>query len=178
MTDRDSSDSGTPPAGSIVAAFGLALEDLYRVTWPESFADGIRILSGTLNKVVAHTEEDPEADGAFVLSLLPIVDGLEYACRSETNLDPARRRILYQTLNKLAAALRAVGATPDRPVGAEFEPYVHDAVAVEPRAASEPGLVTDVVERGWWLNGKLLRPSRVVVSQPKAGDDGPGSSES
>ncbi len=63
---------------------------------------------------------------------------------------------------QLVAALEREGIQPFDPVGDKFDPECHEALST--REDGESGLVLDVVEKGYKLNGTVLRPARVVVS--------------
>ncbi len=54
---------------------------------------------------------------------------------------------------------------PIDPVGEPFDPERHEAMAMLPSATAEPGSVLQVVQRGYELNGRLLRPARVLVAR-------------
>ena len=58
------------------------------------------------------------------------------------------------------------------PAGEAFNPEFHEAMATQPSADQPPGTVLAVVQKGYVLNGRLLRPARVLVSRepdPPAG---------
>jgi len=60
------------------------------------------------------------------------------------------------------AVLERNGVEQFNPAGDKFDPSEHEALSV--REDGEPGLVVDVVEKGYRSNGTILRPARVVVS--------------
>jgi molecular chaperone GrpE len=64
--------------------------------------------------------------------------------------------------SELIAVLERNGIQPYDPVGDKFDPSEHEALSV--RNDGEPGVVLEVVERGYRSNGTVLRPARVVVS--------------
>jgi molecular chaperone GrpE len=59
---------------------------------------------------------------------------------------------------------------PIDPVGAPFDPERHEAMVMQPSATAEPGSVLQVVQRGYELNGRLLRPARVIVASDPQGN--------
>jgi molecular chaperone GrpE len=52
------------------------------------------------------------------------------------------------------------------PTGQVFDPAQHEAMAMQPAADVPPHTVLQVVQKGWMLNGRLLRPARVIVAAP------------
>jgi molecular chaperone GrpE len=51
------------------------------------------------------------------------------------------------------------------PLGDPFDPELHEAMTMQPTADVEPGTIVTVFQKGYTLNGRLLRPARVVVAQ-------------
>ena len=65
---------------------------------------------------------------------------------------------------QLVAALEREGIQSFDPVGDKFDPEWHEALSTREEDGAEAGVVLDVVEKGYKLNGSVLRPARVVVS--------------
>jgi molecular chaperone GrpE len=75
------------------------------------------------------------------------------------------------TLKLLLGALVKSGVTVVDPEGEPFDPQVHEAMTMQPSDTAEPGSVLTVVQKGYELNGRLLRPARVIVAaEPPASD--------
>jgi molecular chaperone GrpE len=70
------------------------------------------------------------------------------------------------TLRQLKAALERHGVVEVSPAGQPFDPQLHEALSIRPDSGAEPGSVLDVVQKGYQLNGRLLRPARVIVAGP------------
>jgi len=68
------------------------------------------------------------------------------------------------TLKLLTSALERFGISEVYPVGEPFDPELHEAMSMQPSADAEPGSVLMVVQKGYALNGRLLRPAMVVVA--------------
>ena len=103
----------------------------------------------------------------FAAELLPVRDSLELAVQNaEKATDP---RSLKQgqeaTLQLLAKALEKLGVVTIDPVGEPFDPARHEAVLAQPSNTAEPNSVLQVVQPGYELNGRLLRPARVIVAK-------------
>lgn len=102
----------------------------------------------------------------FVADLLPVQDSLELAVQ---NAGKADARSLAQgqeaTLKLLVKALEKIGIVPIDPLGEPFDPSRHEAMLVQPSDTAEPNSVLQVVQPGYELNGRLLRPARVIVAK-------------
>ena len=98
--------------------------------------------------------------------LLPVKDGLDLAVENAGRADAAALvEGQAATLRLLQKALERIGITEIDPVGQPFDANWHEAVAAQPSATAEPDSVLLVVQRGYSLNGRLLRAARVVVAR-------------
>ena len=93
--------------------------------------------------------------------LLPAIDNLGRALEAET-LDPEGLRLVR---SEFASALERVGIEEFSPEGERFDPNLHEAMAQQPVEGAEPGTVVEVFQRGYRIDGNVLRPARVVVAQ-------------
>ncbi|MEO7773923.1 MAG: nucleotide exchange factor GrpE [Steroidobacteraceae bacterium] len=101
--------------------------------------------------------------------LLPVIDSLELAGASAENSDASSLLAGQQaTLKLLAKAFERFSIQPIEPVGAPFDPNLHEAIVVQESATAAPNSVLQVVQRGYSLNGRLLRPARVIVAKDPA----------
>jgi len=66
------------------------------------------------------------------------------------------------------AFMRRFGVTPIDALGRPFDPAVHEAVTQQPRSDAAPGTVVEVLEPGYRLHERVLRPARVAVAAPPA----------
>jgi molecular chaperone GrpE len=73
------------------------------------------------------------------------------------------------TLKLLTSTLERFGIDEVDPLGAPFDPEYHEAMTLQPSADAEPGTVLTVIQKGYVLNGRLLRPAMVVVAAEPAG---------
>lgn len=108
----------------------------------------------------------------FAAELLPVKDSLELAVASAAQVatDPAsaaRSMASGQqaTLQLLAKAFEKLGIREIDPHGEPFDPSRHEAVLMQDSATAEPNSVLQVVQRGYEINGRLLRPARVIVAR-------------
>src|SRR5687768_12510532 len=102
------------------------------------------------------------AKSGLVRELLPIVDNLERALASAQEGEQHLAEGVRLVHSELIAALERNAVEQFDPAGDKFDPSEHEALSV--REDGEPGLVLDVVEKGYRSNGTILRPARVVVS--------------
>ena len=68
------------------------------------------------------------------------------------------------TLKLLTTILQQFGIEEVDPAGEPFDPELHEAISMQPSADVEPGSVVTVVQKGYTLNGRLLRPAMVIVA--------------
>jgi molecular chaperone GrpE len=102
------------------------------------------------------------AKSGLVRELLPIVDNLERALASAEEGEQHLAEGVRLVHSELIAVLERNGVEQFNPAGDKFDPAEHEALSV--RDEGEPGVVVEVVERGYRSNGTVLRPARVVVS--------------
>lgn len=102
--------------------------------------------------------------------LLAVVDSLEMGL--DVGAGAAAETLLegnQATLKLLTGALAKSGIVELDPEGEPFDPNVHEAMTMQPSDEVEPGSVLAVVQKGYQLNGRLLRPARVIVASEPAG---------
>jgi molecular chaperone GrpE len=104
----------------------------------------------------------------FAQELLGVKDTLELAVANAAKTDVASLAEGQEaTLRLLAKAFEKAQIEEINPEGAEFNPELHEAMMAQPSEAP-PNSVLAVVQKGYQLNGRLLRPARVVVSAAKS----------
>jgi len=102
----------------------------------------------------------------FAAELLPVRDSLELAVQNAGRADAASLAEGQEaTLKLLSKALEKLGVTVIDPLGEPFDPARHEAMMTQPSASAEPDSVLQVVQPGYELNGRLLRPARVIVAR-------------
>jgi molecular chaperone GrpE len=103
----------------------------------------------------------------FAAELLDVRDSLELGIAAGGTADPARLiEGMEATLRLLNKAFEKSGIVVIDPLGEAFNPEYHEAMVTQPTADQEPGTVLAVVQKGYSLNGRLLRPARVVIARP------------
>jgi molecular chaperone GrpE len=106
----------------------------------------------------------------FALELLPVRDSLELAVANGATADAAALAAGQEaTLKLLARAFEKFSLQVIDPLGAPFDPERHEAMAMQPSPTAEPGSVLQVIQPGYELSGRLLRPARVIVASEPQG---------
>ncbi len=103
---------------------------------------------------------------SFADSLLPVRDSLEAAIAIPQATPQQLLEGVHATLRQLTAALernKVVEVNP--PTGTRFDPHQHQAISVVP-AAQEPNTVVAVLQKGYLIADRVLRPALVTVSAP------------
>jgi molecular chaperone GrpE len=98
--------------------------------------------------------------------LLPVRDSLELAVANAGRADlPSLVAGQEATLKLLVRAFERFSIVALSPQGERFDPQRHEAMVLQPSTTAEPDSVIEVVQPGYELNGRLLRPARVVVAK-------------
>lgn len=105
--------------------------------------------------------------GRLLRNFLAVADDLERALRAESGEGAALREGVEVTKRSLDQLLRQEGVEPIQAEGETFDPNWHEAVGTVPRERMnvEKDTVVDVTQPGYRLNGRLLRPARVIVAR-------------
>jgi molecular chaperone GrpE len=106
------------------------------------------------------------ANAELLKMILPIGDDLERSLKSSAESDPAAFRSGVEMIaQKLNALLKSRGVTPMEAQGLPFDVDQHDALLHAEREGVPPGFVLEEYEKGYRLNGQVLRHAKVVVSK-------------
>lgn len=144
--------------------------DEYLDGWKRAKAEFINFKNEELARL---KEVSRFASEDVIRDMIVVLDGFDLALTAlSRELDSAAGKGVYMIRSQFEDALKRRGLERTiSPVGHPFDPSLHDAVAsIESDAA--PDVVIDEVERGYTLNGRVIRPARVVVSKgrPSAGE--------
>jgi len=112
-----------------------------------------------------HAELAKRANERLLNELLPVLDDLERALEAASAHEEAKLEEGVELVHRsLAALLERHGLTPIETEGA-FDPHVHEALLAQPGEGAEPGSVLQVLQKGYRLGDRVLRPARVIVSE-------------
>jgi molecular chaperone GrpE len=102
----------------------------------------------------------------FAGDLLEVRDSLELGLQSGATAQPERLlEGMEATLRLVNRAFEKAGVSVLDPAGQPFNPEFHEAIATQPSTEQPAGTVLAVVQKGYVLNGRLLRPARVLVAR-------------
>lgn len=105
---------------------------------------------------------------SFAEQLVPVVDSLEKALEAHNATPEAMREGVEITLRQLRAAFEKGRLVEINPVGQKFDPHNHQAISVVPAEAAggvAPNHVVSVLQKGWRIADRVLRPALVTVAQ-------------
>jgi molecular chaperone GrpE len=137
----------------------------------EEHLDDLKRLAAEFDNYRKRTARDQEALVAraaerLVKELLPVLDDLERALVAADEHEEAKLEEGVRLVHRsLAAALSREGLE-EIPTDGAFDPHVHEALLSQPSDADE-GSVIEVLQKGYRLGDRVLRPARVVVAAPK-----------
>ncbi|ACC71672.1 nucleotide exchange factor GrpE [Paraburkholderia phymatum] len=103
---------------------------------------------------------------SFAEHLLPVMDSLEAAVAHSTDDLAKVREGVELTLRQLTGALEKGKVVALNPVGEKFDPHRHQAISMVP-ADQEPNTVVAVLQKGYVIADRVLRPALVTVAAPK-----------
>lgn len=102
----------------------------------------------------------------FAENLLPVLDSLEAALADQSTDVAKVREGVNLTLRQLSSALEKGRVIAVNPVGEKFDPHRHQAISMVP-AEQEPNTVVAVLQKGYIIADRVLRPALVTVAAPK-----------
>ena len=103
---------------------------------------------------------------SFAKEVLPVIDNLERALQTEVNeADEGFKKGVEMTYNQLIAALKNEGVEVIDCLNKPFDPNFHQAIMQEKKEGVESGIVIEVLQKGYVLKDRILRPAMVKVSE-------------
>ena len=132
----------------------------------DQYLDSLRRLKAEFDNSRKRQERErarilESASEKLVQDLLPVLDNLDRALESEGDI----REGVRATRDQLAEVLANEGLLPVASDGQPFDPNVHEAVMGQPSEDHEEGTVLQTFQRGYLLNGRAIRPAKVVVAK-------------
>jgi molecular chaperone GrpE len=99
----------------------------------------------------------------FAESMLPVRDGLEMALKADVQTVESLREGVEATLRLLSSAFERHKLLVIDPVGEKFDPNRHQAISMVPAGEVPPNHVVSVLQKGYLINDRVLRPALVTV---------------
>jgi molecular chaperone GrpE len=138
----------------------------------EALQDQLLRATAEMENVRRRAARDVENAHKFALEritsdLLPVLDSLEKAieagCESDGQEADALTKGVELSLKLFLSVLEKAGVVQLDPLGEPFDPQVHEALAMVPKPDAEPNSVMEVMQKGYTLNGRVVRAAKVVV---------------
>jgi molecular chaperone GrpE len=101
----------------------------------------------------------------LVNQLLPVVDGMELGLAVDGASAESLREGMELTMKMMQKMMENLGIEEINPINEKFNPEKHQAMSLQPSADVEPNTVIAVMQKGYTLNDRLLRPAMVMVSK-------------
>ena len=126
-----------------------------------------------IDNIRRRTEQDVEKAHKFALEkfakdILNTIDNLERALATSANMEDESIKALFNgvelTLKELLATVARFGVEPVGVVGEVFNPDLHQAISMQPMEGFETNQITTVLQKGYLLNGRVIRPAMVMVA--------------
>ena len=126
-----------------------------------------------IDNIRRRTEQDVEKAHKFALEkfakdILNTIDNLERALATPANIEDESVKALFDgvalTLKELLATVARFGVEPVGVVGEVFSPDLHQAISMQPMEGFETNQITTVLQKGYLLNGRVIRPAMVMVA--------------
>jgi molecular chaperone GrpE len=101
----------------------------------------------------------------FVAELLPVMDSMELGLAAESASVESLHEGMELTMSMLNKAFEKLSVVEVNPINEPFNPELHQAMTMQPSAEVEPNTVIAVMQKGYLLNDRLVRPAMVIVSK-------------
>ncbi len=142
----------------------------------DRFRDEMLRARAELDNVRKRAQRDVEAAHKYgvdklVEALLPVKDSLDLGVDAAATASDVNtlREGMAMTVQIFDTALTRIGVETIEATGVKFDPEQHQAMMMEPSAAVEPGMVLRVLQKGYRMADRLVRPAMVVVSKAPEG---------
>ncbi len=173
VSENESADAADSAAGELTSddQLAAALEESAK------FKDIALRAEAEMENVRRRATRDVEHAHKFgieklVQNLLPVMDSLEkgYESAAQAGTDDAASKAVIEgvglCLKMLGDVLQKEGLKPVEPNGEPFDPNLHQAMSLVENPDMEPNSVVAVIQKGYTLNDRLVRPAMVMVSKP------------
>jgi len=140
----------------------------------DEYLDALQRLKAEFDNYRKRSARDQEslvarATEALVHDLLPIADDLERALEAAEEHEEAKLEEGVRLVHRALSQTLARQGLKEIPTNGRFDPHVHEALLSQP-SDREEGSVIEVIQKGYMLGDRVLRPARVVIAAPKETD--------
>ncbi len=112
-----------------------------------------------------YVEVTARANERLLNELLPVLDDLERALEAADQHEEVQLEEGVQLVHRSLAKLLERNGLSEIAADGAFDPHVHEALLSQPGEGAEPGTVLEVLQKGYRLGDRVLRPTRVIVSE-------------
>jgi molecular chaperone GrpE len=174
MTNEQQASESRPPEGALSEDAGtdvgelqaaLAAAEARALESKDLYIRALAEIENVRKRAARDVEQAHKfAIDKFANDLIGVKDSLEMGLAASGG-ENALREGTEATLKLIAKAFERAGLAEILPLGEPFNPELHEAMAMQPSAEHVPNSVTQVIQKGYQLNGRLLRPARVLVAK-------------
>ena len=170
MTNGSTDPNGTPEATTAAngAAEALVAAEARAAESKDLYMRALAELENVRKRAVRDVEQAHKfAVERFAAELVGVKDSLELGLQSASGEVNTQSLLAgtEATLKLLSKAFEKSGIVEVIPQGQPFDPQLHEAMVSQPSPDQPPNTVLQVIQKGYTLNGRLLRPARVIVSR-------------
>lgn len=158
INEVENSENGIPATDKLTAELADSKEKYLRL-----YADFENFRRRTSKEKLDYLKS---ANEEIIKAILPVIDDFERAQRSTASIEDATvvKEGMQLIYNKLYKILEQKGLKPMESVGKSFDPDLHESITQIPAPKEElKGKVVDEVEKGYFLNDKVLRFAKVII---------------
>ncbi len=137
------------------------------VVWKERYLRLLADLENTKKRLARTSAQEVEAEReALLKDILPVADGLDLALRHISQEEDSRNILQGIEMNRilLGKFLAKYHVEELEALGQPFEPSLHESIGVVRYPGVAPNTIIRVEQKGYLLNGKLLRPAQVLIA--------------
>ncbi len=163
-------EAGSPDNGPAEPREDTDVETVLRER--DDYLDALQRLKAEFDNYRKRVARDQEslvarAGERLVKELLPVLDALERALVAATEHEEATLEEGVQLVHRSLADLLQREGLAEIETGGQFDPHVHEALLAQPASDQPEGAILEVVQKGYRLGDRVLRPARVVVAAPQ-----------
>ncbi|MGN8159278.1 nucleotide exchange factor GrpE [Salinisphaera sp. RV14] len=171
---EDQVDTGEASADGMAETDALSAELEQARADAEKYRDQAVRAAAELENVRKRAQRDVESARKFAIEkfateLLGVRDSLELGLKAAEENQGDFEKLkegMDMTYRMLASSMEKVGIEPINPEGETFNPEYHEAVSTQPSDELAPNTVASVMQKGYMLNGRVLRAAMVTVAKP------------